>query len=188
VRLPSLPLSGVPTTAAELLAGRVARPVADRLVRGTRGNPLALLEVERQLTPAQRLGASPLPDPLPVGPRLEAAYDTLLVELTDHSRRAVLLCAISPPGMTTAIVTAIAMSGGDPETALDEAERLGILVRDGADLRFRHPLLRTAVMRLATPLSGGRPIARWLTPFLDQAPTQRGPGISPKPAWAPTTP
>ena len=70
--------------------------MAARLVDGTRGNPLALLEVAGRLTPAQRLGAAPLPDPLPVGMRLELVYEPLLAGLSAPAWRAVLLCAAGP--------------------------------------------------------------------------------------------
>jgi tetratricopeptide (TPR) repeat protein len=39
----------------------------------------------------------------------------------------------------------------DAQAGLDEAEERGVLVRDRGGLRFRHPLLRAATWRLATP-------------------------------------
>ena len=137
--------------AAELLPGSLATGVVDRLVDGTRGNPLALVEVGRELTAAQRVGASPLPDPLPVGDRLQRAYESLLGGLPAESQRAVLLCALNMQASTAALVAAIGQSGGDAAAALDDAEQRGILIRDGPGLRFRHPLLRTAAVRRATP-------------------------------------
>ena len=67
-----LSLAGLmPSEAAGLLPARLADPVAARLVERTRGNPLAIAEVASRLTPAQRVGAAPIPDPLPVGDQLE---------------------------------------------------------------------------------------------------------------------
>ncbi len=59
------------TTASPDAAGGGRLPtVVDRLVEGTEGNPLALFEVTTRLDAAQRIGAAPLPEPLPVGERL----------------------------------------------------------------------------------------------------------------------
>jgi DNA-binding NarL/FixJ family response regulator len=150
--LPVLALAGLaPTQAAGLLPGRLAEGVAARLVDRTRGNPLALLEVAGRLTPAQRLGAAPLPDPLPVGMRLELVYEPLLAGLSAPAWRAVLLCAAGPESASAALVGALRREGIDAEAALDEAEEHGVLVRDHGGLGFRHPLLRAAAWRLATP-------------------------------------
>ena len=150
--LPVLTLAGLPPSqAASLLPGRLADPVAARLVERTRGNPLALSEVAGRLTPAQRLGAAPLPDPLPVGGRLELVYEPLLAGLSAPAWRAVLLCAAGPEGAAAALVGALRQQGVDAGAALDEAEVRGVLVRDGGTVSFRHPLLRAAAWRLATP-------------------------------------
>src|SRR6266511_3176848 len=54
-----LTLAGLPPAdAAGLLPGGLADAVAAWLVEGTSGNPLALLEVTRRLTSAQRRGAA----------------------------------------------------------------------------------------------------------------------------------
>jgi DNA-binding CsgD family transcriptional regulator len=147
-----LPLAGLaPAEAAGLLPDPVADPVAARLVEGTRGNPLALSEVARRLTPAQLVGAAPLPDPLPVGARLELVYQPVLAGLSAPAWRAVLLCAAGPEGAAAGLVGALGHGGLDAGAALDEAEERGILVRDGGGVAFRHPLLRSAAWRLATP-------------------------------------
>jgi DNA-binding CsgD family transcriptional regulator/tetratricopeptide (TPR) repeat protein len=146
-----LPLAGLaPAEAAGLLPARLADPVAARLVEGTRGNPLALSEVARRLTPAQLVGAAPLPDPLPVGARLELVYQPVLAGLSAPAWRAVLLCAAGPEGAAAGLVSALDQDGLDAGAALDEAEERGILVRDGGSVAFRHPLLRSAAWRLAT--------------------------------------
>ena len=77
--LPSLRLTGLPEQAAhELLETSVSRPidphVAARIVAETEGNPLAVVEARRELTPDQLGGTEPLPEPLPVGHRLEASF------------------------------------------------------------------------------------------------------------------
>jgi DNA-binding CsgD family transcriptional regulator len=138
---PVLRLAGLaPASAATLVAGSVSDDVVERLVRATGGVPLALLDVLPQLSAAQRVGAAPLPDPLPVGPRLVDGYVGVLDALSGAAWRAVLLAAVGD-GVAPGVA---------PAAALDEAEARGVLVRDGADVRFRHPLLRTAALRRAT--------------------------------------
>ena len=147
-----LPLAGLaPAEAAGLLPARLADPVAAQLVERTRGNPLALSEVASRLTPAQLAGAAPLPDPLPVGAHLELVYEALLAGLSAPAWRAVLLCAAGPEGANPGLVGALDQGGLDTGAAIDEAEERGILVRDGGRVSFRHPLLRSAAWRLATP-------------------------------------
>jgi DNA-binding NarL/FixJ family response regulator len=130
-----------PSDAAALVATTVGPAVAGLLAAATGGNPLAMVEVSAHLTPAQRVGAAALPDPLPVGDRLHTVYDGVLSRLTAEARHAVLLVALSRTG---ALVVA--------ETrALDEAVAAGVLAAEPQGHRFQHPLLRAAVLRLATP-------------------------------------
>ena len=130
-----------PPDAAALVATTVSPAVADRLAVATGGNPLAMLEVSATLTAAQRAGAAALPDPLPAGERLHTVYDAALAGLTSEARHAVLLVALSRTG-----------GGFVADTlALDRAVTAGVLVADPQGHRFQHPLLRAAVLRLATP-------------------------------------
>src|SRR5262245_55643098 len=71
-RFPRLELPGLSERAAAELLGRlgVAPAVAQRCWRLTHGNPLALIEGTRGLSPAQRAGEAPLPTVLPVDDRL----------------------------------------------------------------------------------------------------------------------
>src|SRR5206468_12455726 len=48
-----------------LFGGDLAPTVAERIVEAARGNPLALTEIARDLTPAQRSGRAPLGSSLP---------------------------------------------------------------------------------------------------------------------------
>ena len=184
-----LALAGLaPAQAARLLPGRLAEGVGARLVDRTRGNPLALTEVASRLTPAQRLGAAPLPDPLPVGMRLELVYEPLLAGLSAPAWRAVLLCAAGPESASAAPVGALRREGIDAEAAFDEAEERGIVVRDGGSVAFRHPLLRAAAWRLATPAQR-RAAHRALAGALPGRPPGRpGPGTWPRRPADPTTP
>jgi predicted ATPase len=77
--LPGLQLTGLPEPDAyELLATAAGRPiearVAERIVVGTAGNPLAIVEAAAELTPEQLRGQEPLPEPLPIGHQLEELF------------------------------------------------------------------------------------------------------------------
>lgn len=124
--------------AAELLPPEVATPVVTRLNCATGGNPLALLEITDRLNAAQRAGAAPLPDPLPVGGMLHAVYDDAISRLSEPLRYSLLLVALDPTSSLSA-------------AAVDEAVEHGILTVGGPAPRFRHPLLRSALLRSASP-------------------------------------
>lgn len=126
---------------AELLPEEISAAVAARLHAITGGNPLALLEVAGTLSAEERAGAAPLPDPLSVGDLLHTVYDRALTKLPDQVRAAVLLLALDPAGAVLA----------DVHDALDEAVALEVLTVERSGPRFRHPLLRSAVLRLAGP-------------------------------------
>ena len=149
--IPALRVAGLPAASVvRLLPPDLAPHVVDRLVAGTQGNPLALLEASSRLTDAQRVGAAPLPDPLPVGEHLQSVYGSLLTGLSADAWRAALFLAVAP-GSSAAATTALAHVGGDPESAFDEARQHGVLAPGDPDLTFRHPLVRGAVLQLATP-------------------------------------
>ena len=77
--LPEMAIAGLDEGAAlELLASLVPGPlspaVGARIVAETGGNPLALMEVALELSPAQLAGVELLPEPLPVGGSLEEVF------------------------------------------------------------------------------------------------------------------
>ena len=149
--IPVLELDGLSPADASRLLPEPTESVLEQLVAGTDGNPLALLEASRRLTQAQAVGAAPLPDPLPVGDRLLGYYETLLTTMSADAWQAVVLLALEQSTGSSTVATALAGGGIDPADALDEARNLGVLAADERGLYFRHPLLRTAVLRLATP-------------------------------------
>lgn len=149
--VPKVTLHGLtPGQASRLLADRLNREVAARLASDVAGNPLALLEVAARLDDAQRVGAAPLPERLPVGERIRAVYEHLLSELSPAAWRAVLLCAVNRSSSLAAVTTALAHEGVDAAEAFDEAVDAGVLVPDGPTLTFRHPLLRASALAAST--------------------------------------
>jgi DNA-binding CsgD family transcriptional regulator len=148
-RLPVGELSA--SAAAELLAPLATRAVASRVVEQVGTNPLALLEVTGRLAPAERRGTAPLPAVLPPPGELVGVVEPDLAPLSPAGRTALLLLAASRDGRAGSVAAALDRSGVGAGAALDEAEGLGLLIRSGDALAFRHPLLRSAVWRAATP-------------------------------------
>jgi DNA-binding CsgD family transcriptional regulator/tetratricopeptide (TPR) repeat protein len=132
-----------------ILPGRLDERVLERIVVETHGNPLALLELPRGLTPAQLAGGFGLPTALPLSTGIEQSFTRRLVRLPRDARQLVLLAAAEPLG-DPALLWRAAEQLGIPETAAQAAELEGLLRLDGA-VTFRHPLVRSAVYGAAEP-------------------------------------
>ncbi len=130
-----------------VLAGPLDDRVRDRLVAETAGNPLALLELPRGLTPAEMAGGFGLPYASSLASRIEESFRRRLAPL--------------PPSTRTLLLVASAEPAGDPVPVWRAAGALGVelgardaaveLVEFGGQVRFRHPLVRSAVYRAASP-------------------------------------
>jgi DNA-binding CsgD family transcriptional regulator len=158
-REPSQDLRGLPELAVEGLRDGDARAllnsalrvplderVRERIVAETRGNPLALLELPRELTPAELAGGFGLPDAPGLSGRIEDSFRRRFAGLPAETQRLLLVAAAEPVG--------------DPVLLWRAADRLGIGVRAAADtdgllaigasVTFRHPLVRSSVYRTAS--------------------------------------
>jgi DNA-binding CsgD family transcriptional regulator len=119
--------------------------VRDRILAETRGNPLALLELPRGLTPTQLAGGFGMPEARDLSKQIENSYARRLETLPDYARRLLLVAAAEPLG--------------DPLLLQRACDRLGIELSavDATDgllaleerVTFRHPLARSAVYRSA---------------------------------------
>jgi DNA-binding CsgD family transcriptional regulator len=132
-----------------VLPGRLDERVLERIIVETRGNPLALLELPRGLTPAQLAGGFGMEAQLPLSIGIEQSFARRLARLTRDARRLLLLAAAEPLG-DPALLWRAAQRLGVPETAAHSVESEGLLTLDGA-VTFRHPLVRSAVYRAAEP-------------------------------------
>jgi DNA-binding CsgD family transcriptional regulator len=151
--LPELEVAGLTAgDARALLAAALTGPldaeVRDLIVAETRGNPLALLELPRGLGPAELAGGFGLPGAALLTGRIEDSFARQLAALPDQTRRLVQLAAADPSG-DRSLVWRAAGRLGIPVSAGEPAQEAG-LVEFGDQIRFRHPLARSAAYRSAT--------------------------------------
>ena len=134
---------------ASVIPGRLDERIADELLAETRGNPLALLELPRGLTTTRLAGGFGLPAALSLSGRIEESFQQRLETLPDDTQRLLSVAAAEPTGDPSLLWRAaerLAITG----VALEPAESAG-LIETGGRVRFRHPLVRSAVYRATTP-------------------------------------
>ncbi|HEX4692356.1 MAG TPA: AAA family ATPase, partial [Solirubrobacteraceae bacterium] len=140
---------------ASMIPGRLDERVADQLVAEVRGNPLALLELPRGLSPTQLAGGFGLPDALSLESRIEQSFRRRLDALPEDTRRLLLIAAVEPTGDPELLWRAAGrqrISG----PVLDAAETAGLIELDNRRVRFRHPLVRSVLHRAAAPQERSR--------------------------------
>ena len=128
--------------------GPLDERVRDRLVAETQGNPLALLELPRGLTPAELAGGFGLPGAAPISGRIEEMFRRRVEALPTGSRRLLLVAAADPTGDPGLVWRGARRLGIDAEAAAPATE--AGLVEFGAWVRFRHPLVRSAAYQAAS--------------------------------------
>src|SRR4051794_24264432 len=162
VREPSGEFAGLPELMVEglrdadarkllsvVIPGRLDEQVADQLVAEARGNPLALLELPRGLSAAELAGGFGLPGALSLSGGIEETFLERLERLPEDTQRLLLVAAAQPLGDPELLWRA-AERLGLAGAALEPAESAGLIEIDSR-VRFRHPLVRSAVYRAATP-------------------------------------
>jgi DNA-binding CsgD family transcriptional regulator len=154
VGLPELHVTGLDEEAARTLLarvvpGRLDERVRDRIIAETGGNPLALLELPRGRTAAELAGGFALPDAGGLPGRIEDHYRRAVGALPEHTRQLLLVAAADPVGDATILWRAAALLQID-RIAAEVAMRERLLEITGR-VRFRHPLVRSAVYRAASP-------------------------------------
>ena len=130
------------------LTGPLDAQVRDRIIADTHGNPLALLELPRGLTPAQLTGGFGVSSAVPLDGRIEESFGRQLEALPAQTQRLVQLAAADPSGDPVLVWRAagrLAIGAG----AAGPAAEAG-LAEFGARVRFRHPLVRSAAYRSAS--------------------------------------
>ena len=132
---------------ASAMPGRLDERVRDQIVAETRGNPLALLELPRGLTPAELAGGFVLPDARPLASRVEETFVQRVRGLPRETQRLLLVAAAEPVGDVSLLWRAAEQLGikGDAGKPAEEAALIDLGIR----VRFRHPLIRSAAYRAA---------------------------------------
>ncbi|MCY1145625.1 AAA family ATPase [Actinoplanes sp. Pm04-4] len=122
--------------------------VRERILAECRGNPLALLELPRGLSRAElAFGGATDTEATPLVHRLEREFVRQIRTFPSRTRRLLLIAAAEPVGDAELLWLAAARLGIGAEAAAD-AEQTGLVsFRDR--VRFRHPLVRSAVYRSA---------------------------------------
>jgi DNA-binding CsgD family transcriptional regulator len=152
--LPELLVEGLADSDARVLLesavpGPVDARVRRRILDETRGNPLALIELPRGLTPAELAGGFGLPDERPLARRIEQTYSQRIQALP-HDSQLLLLTAAAEPLGDLSLLWRAAERLGIADDAWPPAEAAG-LIELGASVRFPHPLVRSAVYRASDP-------------------------------------
>lgn len=145
--LERLTIAGLDDGAARALLderAELAPAVTASLLDAAAGNPLALRELARGLSPEQRDGHVPLQEPLAARDGVRAIFARQLAELPEPTRRALCLlaaCGSAPDATLTAALAAL----GLPADVLAPARDAGLVVDGPGGLpAFRHPLLASA--------------------------------------------
>ena len=151
--LPELVVQGLPegdarALLASVLAGPLDARVRDQMVAETRGNPLALLELPRGLTSAELAGGFGPPATVPLLGRIEESFRRRIEDLPKESRLLMLIVAAEPTGDSSLVWRAAGRLGIGVQAAAPAAE-VG-LVEFAAQVRFRHPLVRSTAYRSAS--------------------------------------
>ena len=146
--IPSIRLAGLDTQSAVQLLRSTAQTTVDPLAAtqiagAIGGNPLALIDLGRELSIRQLSQLSLSVGPIPLSRQLEARYLRQVREMSKDVQRWLLVAAAESAGHTELIAAAAARLGLAPDCAA-EAERAG-LVMLGDTVAFRHPLVRSAV-------------------------------------------
>ncbi|MGR6912883.1 ATP-binding protein [[Actinomadura] parvosata] len=147
--LPRLRLSALTGDEAAALLARLPHAplepeIRRRLIAEARGNPLALIELPYDLGPPGYPGQPALP----VADLVEQTFQRRFRALPERTRRLLTLAAAEPRGDVRVLRLAAELDGLSL-TDVEPAETAGLLQLD-SHVRFRHPLVRSAIYRLAT--------------------------------------
>jgi DNA-binding CsgD family transcriptional regulator len=153
-RLPELVLPGLDDADARALLervipGRIDERVRDRIVAETRGNPLALLELPRGMSAAELAGGFAVPVATELSGSIEDGFRRRLDALPTDTRRLLQLAAGDPVAEPLLVWRAAERLGIEPEAATPAVD--AGLFEIGAHVLFRHPLMRSAAYRSASP-------------------------------------
>ena len=148
---------------AMIASSRVSPDVAARLVAQGGGNPLALVELAAELTPAQLAGSVSLPDPLPAAGSLHQMFSRRLSRLSPGSRLLLAIAAAEPAAPDTVVWDAAEQLAVDADAVAPE---LNGLAEFGPTVTFRHPLIRSVAYH-SVPMASRRRVHKALAEVID---------------------
>src|SRR3954466_6385423 len=133
---------------AAAMPGRLDEDVRVQIITETGGNPLALLELPRGLTPAELAGGFGLPDAQPLARRVEETFVQRVRTLPRETQLLLLVAAGEPVGDVSLLWRAAEQLGirGSASRPGEGAAVIDLGIR----VRCRHPLVRSAVYRAAS--------------------------------------
>jgi DNA-binding CsgD family transcriptional regulator len=173
--VPEHRLAGLDETTAAALLDTTAPdlPVATRarVLGEAAGNPLAILELPAVVGDEDERGVS---GGAPLTERLERAFAGRVSELPDASRRLVVVAALSDGDSLDEILEAsncLSLVALDLDAVMPAADA-GILDVDLQTVRFRHPLIRSAVAQ-SVSLTERRRVHEALATILADQPDRR---------------
>ncbi|WP_084525845.1 AAA family ATPase [Nocardia vaccinii] len=151
--VPELPVGGLRDADARALldaalTGPIDVRVRDQIVFETRGNPLALLELPRGLTPSELAGGFGFPSLGALSGSIEEKFVRQIGTLPEQTRLLLQIAAADPSGDSALVWRAAARYGVGAEATAPAAD--AGLAEFGTGVRFRHPLARSAAYRSAS--------------------------------------
>jgi DNA-binding CsgD family transcriptional regulator len=154
--LPGLDLRGLDDGSARALLAEhgagLSYAASERILHEAAGNPLALVELPVAVRAAADAGLSAAPHELPLTARLERAFSARLAGLPPAARDAMLVAAVDDNDDIQEILAAASVLADTwlSVAALETAVSAGLIWFNGLHVRFRHPLVRSAVLQSET--------------------------------------
>jgi DNA-binding CsgD family transcriptional regulator/tetratricopeptide (TPR) repeat protein len=155
--LPTLELERLSPSAAAALLDRTApdlHPVfRARVLAEAAGNPLALVELVRAQGTAESSDGQLSDAPLTITARLERAFGARLDGVPEDTRGVLLAAALDSRASLEELARSASMVSGRPlgVSDLDAAVAAELVSIVDGQVRFRHPLVRSAVRQAARP-------------------------------------
>ena len=148
----------------EMIAPSPLSPhVAARLITEGGGNPLAMVELTTELTPAQLAGSAELPDPLLAAGSLQQMFRRRLGRLSSDAQLLLAVAAAEPAASETMLWRVATRLGVDADLA---AAQVSGLLEFAPAVTFRHPLVRSVAYH-SMPVGRRRLVHQTLAEVID---------------------
>lgn len=152
IELPTIRLGGMSVAECGALIHQLGLEVSAQVLRDvvaqTGGNPLAIIETVRAARPEQLSSTNSGIDRAILGLSLEQTWSTVIVDLPEGTRTALLLLAASRSAHLADIGPPLAALGLSLDD-LESAEQRGLVLVSGDGVQLLHPLLRSVILTRA---------------------------------------